>query len=661
MKLRIRPFEVSPYHTGTAIIKNPRSSRYDIISEYQASLLELLESNPNPEQIFFPASGVATSRHFEQVITLFRILGDLGLIEKGNEDSERTFSTNILFHDSLGETPLARSANKLLGKGLHGLARLLALLGSFGLIALCFINVAGIFLLLPSTPEQFFPVFNTSYIFLLLLFYVGVVVSYLLREVFRAALLLAIDRKPGLVRLFLRGPFLAVDSDSREIWMGGHAARMQMALLGIFSPLILAGITLGLFHLGIVSGALALAFTGASFFAAFLSAFPLASGDGEEILHLVLFGRKLEKRLALEVLAALHHITKPDLFRRRVVLCLLATCVWSFFWSDFLLSAFKIFSLVLANDIYRSGEFLSQAMAAVFILCFIAAAFYPVVFVGRPLFKGLLDRRRSLAAPKRTLAESVNWSDKLNLVNRLPLFAFLSESTRAKMLEDMQNHNFLPGEALVQQGEQGRDLFLLLKGEAQAVFRDATGKTHLVGKLRDGDAFGEVALIDDIPRTASIIAKTECYALTLSKEDFQRHILEQQPDTDRIKQMIRLSSFFKRHPLLSRMSASNQAAVIEKLRYRSATGNEEVLGPDQVDPRFFLVYTGRLTILGAEREQEFLLGSEDCFGYLLAGQNPAFLPRIKAKEGSGLLTLSQADFKELILDRVLDEKEIIRC
>jgi CRP-like cAMP-binding protein len=76
--------------------------------------------------------------------------------------------------------------------------------------------------------------------------------------------------------------------------------------------------------------------------------------------------------------------------------------------------------------------------------------------------------------------------------------------------------DFKAGKVLCQQGKSGGEFFIVLSGEAE-VERD--GK--VVDTIKVGDHFGEISLIDDGPRTATVTAKTPLHCLVLSPRQFQ--------------------------------------------------------------------------------------------------------------------------------------------
>jgi NADH:ubiquinone reductase (H+-translocating) len=81
--------------------------------------------------------------------------------------------------------------------------------------------------------------------------------------------------------------------------------------------------------------------------------------------------------------------------------------------------------------------------------------------------------------------------------------------------------HFEPGETIIREGEIGRELFIMKKGEVE-VFHPADGDKpeRTVAVLKRGDVFGERALIDDTPRVASVRAKSAVDVLMISREDF---------------------------------------------------------------------------------------------------------------------------------------------
>jgi CRP/FNR family transcriptional regulator, cyclic AMP receptor protein len=97
-------------------------------------------------------------------------------------------------------------------------------------------------------------------------------------------------------------------------------------------------------------------------------------------------------------------------------------------------------------------------------------------------------------------------------LQRVPIFADLSESELQQIALLFKERHFSQGETVVKEGSDGAAFFLIHSGEATVSVRGAERAS-----LGPGDYFGEIALIDEGTRSATITATTAlvCYGLTL--------------------------------------------------------------------------------------------------------------------------------------------------
>lgn len=113
------------------------------------------------------------------------------------------------------------------------------------------------------------------------------------------------------------------------------------------------------------------------------------------------------------------------------------------------------------------------------------------------------------------------------------LFADLSKKELQTIGKSCQERDFAPGATLLHQGETGTGLFILISGHAQVVQDvkdlDDTMVRRQLATIGPGDVIGEMALLDDLPRSASVIATDQCHCLILPLWDF-RAILHESPD-----------------------------------------------------------------------------------------------------------------------------------
>ena len=99
----------------------------------------------------------------------------------------------------------------------------------------------------------------------------------------------------------------------------------------------------------------------------------------------------------------------------------------------------------------------------------------------------------------------------------VPLFTGFSKRHLQRLAAATDEVRFRRGETIVEEGNPGETLFVMLEGQAKVV-RGGKVRTHVV----PGDFFGEVSVLDGGPRTASVVAETPVAALRL----FRRTVLE---------------------------------------------------------------------------------------------------------------------------------------
>ncbi|KAF2087654.1 camp-dependent protein kinase A regulatory subunit [Saccharata proteae CBS 121410] len=104
-------------------------------------------------------------------------------------------------------------------------------------------------------------------------------------------------------------------------------------------------------------------------------------------------------------------------------------------------------------------------------------------------------------------------------LEEVPLLASLTPYERSKIADALETRKFPAGTTIIQEGDVGENFFILESGEAEVFKR---GVEHHVKTYAKGDYFGELALLNDAPRAASVVSRTEVKVATLGKDGFQR-------------------------------------------------------------------------------------------------------------------------------------------
>ena len=124
--------------------------------------------------------------------------------------------------------------------------------------------------------------------------------------------------------------------------------------------------------------------------------------------------------------------------------------------------------------------------------------------------------------------------DRELLLRSVPLFAGVPDDAIAALAQEARVGMYPKGDEIIREGAEFDDesdgLTLLISGQVEVRKGSSDGVDgHLIARLGPGEFFGEMALLDGGPRSASVFAATECQCLVLHRWDFLRH-LRRYPD-----------------------------------------------------------------------------------------------------------------------------------
>ena len=240
------------------------------------------------------------------------------------------------------------------------------------------------------------------------------------------------------------------------------------------------------------------------------------------------------------------------------------------------------------------------------------------------------------------------------ILAELPMLKALPEDARGLVLESFEPESFGFGASIVEEGEAGDALYVILSGDARVLKRTEDGGEVSVEMLGPGDVFGEMALLDGIPRTATVRAHSPVDALRLDGTVFRalvrlkpeiRDHFEREAERGRLRYLFRLSSD------LSRIRAETLDELIDALERVTVDEGEIVIRQGERSSRMYFVESGRLRIVW-ETEDRSAQGDiaykrrGDFFGEhsLLRGTATA---NVEAVTPAVLLALAESDFQRL--------------
>jgi len=111
------------------------------------------------------------------------------------------------------------------------------------------------------------------------------------------------------------------------------------------------------------------------------------------------------------------------------------------------------------------------------------------------------------------------------LLRSVSIFAELDEAEAAGLERLVRRRRYDEGEVVVSEAERGDALYVLVRGKVKVVLYGATGREVILSIFKEpGDFFGEMSLLDDEPRSATVTAMEPSELVVLSRANFRAHL-----------------------------------------------------------------------------------------------------------------------------------------
>jgi CRP/FNR family cyclic AMP-dependent transcriptional regulator len=163
-------------------------------------------------------------------------------------------------------------------------------------------------------------------------------------------------------------------------------------------------------------------------------------------------------------------------------------------------------------------------------------------------------------------------------LKRVPLFSGLTDSQIERLAAGSVRRSFPKGRTIVAEGEPSQSLYVLLSGRAKVQRSDTEGKEVILAVLGPGECFGEMSLIDDAPRSASVITIESCDFMSINKEGFKAMLMSSPEICMRIMKGLvkRLREADKKIETLALLDVYGRVARV-LLDFSEMVGNERIV------------------------------------------------------------------------------------
>ena len=111
-----------------------------------------------------------------------------------------------------------------------------------------------------------------------------------------------------------------------------------------------------------------------------------------------------------------------------------------------------------------------------------------------------------------------------DLLKEVPLFQLLGDRERGELAKQLDVVDFAAGESVFNYGDPGDAIYVINSGEVEVFFKNDTGERIVLELARRGDFFGELSMLDEGTRSASVVATQPTQALRLDRGDLEKFL-----------------------------------------------------------------------------------------------------------------------------------------
>ena len=244
----------------------------------------------------------------------------------------------------------------------------------------------------------------------------------------------------------------------------------------------------------------------------------------------------------------------------------------------------------------------------------------------------------------------------LSKLNVSFLFSSLDPHEKEIIMLAMKVVEIKAGDRFIKQGDQGDDLYVVDSGKLDCFkkFPNEPNEKYLL-TYGPGDAFGELALLYNSPRAASIVAKENSVLFSLDRESFN-HIVKDAV----IKKRNLFSEFISKIPLLDSLTSQEKDKICDCLQTSYFRAGEYVIKQGEKGDTFYFIQEGKCIATQRDKDTQsdktvFQFGPNDYFGELAMLKDEPRAANIVASTDLKVAYIDRASFKRLLgpLDTIL--------
>ena len=454
--------------------------------------------------------------------------------------------------------------------------------------------------------------------------------------------------------------FFYLEASSAQIIGKGRTSSLKHYAMMLLTPFAVSGLTALLWRLGVARPAMAVMnviSTACGLIALSpISASPLSMmtdffmpGSGKSFNY-------ARKRFIKDIFG----VKKLSPEAERMMIISSISLVWIYFIYSYFWNVAKSTMSYLFSDIYSAytnGDIASVILIALTLLLMITpamaalAGFIAIALgnigsvVATPLVK-MRDLAGTITA--KTVPAT---GEIMEFLREIPLFAELKDEDLAELCKHIKLRRFMKNSPIVRQGDAGDNFYTIVSGKAKIVVSGNNGAEKTLGTLSTGDSFGETALIEKGPRTASIITLSQTAVFEISREGFEKFLASNTENREKITGKIRLGKMLLASSVFSFMSQKQISYLIKNLKPERIKAGTTVFKQGDEGNKFYLIQEGNIHLERFDnslKTLDIILKPGNFFGEIALVKNIPRTASAKTVSDSLLFSLDKESFCSII-------------
>jgi len=279
----------------------------------------------------------------------------------------------------------------------------------------------------------------------------------------------------------------------------------------------------------------------------------------------------------------------------------------------------------------------------------------PETQVKPPDLEAEIALEQLVAGASRAGADLSKVGEYPRMLHRLPLLSDLSGSTFRSVMDAVVAHRLPEGTMVIREGEIGASFFLVASGVVQVYRTDSQGREIQLATLHEGSLFGEMALIQSSPRTASVRVMGEADLLEVTREGLSSLASEMDAVAvalDRFTRERLLNNLLATAPLFAAFSRKQRLDLIRRFTGHEVAPGTAVLREGDPGRGLYVVLSGEVDVTKSQDgEDDVLLANlkaGEVFGEIALVKGGPATATITAARQSTILFLDKVYFQRLI-------------